>query len=234
MKLTMIGHSTILIETDRGRLITDPFFNRWGNPAIGRIEPPSCDWQDLPKVDGVLVSHDHWDHVCPAYFRSLGQTPVMTPRISGGVFRLMGVGNQVGLDAWESTVVHGIRITAVPAIHITFSVGYVIGAEGRCIYFAGDTYYRPFMAEIARRFKLDAALIPVIGYRIPMTMGEREAVHAVQDLQPRVIIPIHLGLSPGLSWLRTGDSVDGFSRRLADRESTAEVVILRAGEVWEC
>lgn len=230
MKITMIGHSTVLIETGQARLITDPFFNRWGNPAIGRIRPPVCDWTDLPRVDGVLVSHDHWDHVCPAYFRSLGDTPVLTPRISGGTFRLLGVRNRVGLDAWETTAIRGVKITAVPAVHLTFSLGYIIEAEGRRIYFAGDTFYRPFMAEIAHRFQLDAALLPIIGYRVPMTMNERQAVHAAQDLKTTLVIPIHLDLSPRLPLLRTNDSVAGFTRRMADRLPEVRVAHLLPGQ----
>lgn len=232
MKITMIGHSTVLIETGQTRLITDPFFNRWGNPAIGRIRPPACAWQDLPRVDGVLLSHDHWDHVCPGYFRSLGQVPVCVPRISSNVFRWMGVGNRVEMDAWESTTIRGIKITAVPAVHLTFSLGYVVEADGQCIYFAGDTYYRPFMAEIAGHFTLDAALIPIIGFRVPMTMNERQAVHAAHDLQPKVVIPIHLDLSPRLSWLRTGDSVEGFSQRMAERMPSTRVVHLKPGDEY--
>lgn len=126
--------------------------------------------------------------------------------------------------------IRGVKITAVPAIHITFSTGFVVEAEGKTVYFAGDTYYRPFFGEIAKHFNVDAALIPIIGYRIPMTMDERRAVHAVLDLQPRVVIPIHLSLSPRLPWLRTNDSVAGFTHRLADRQSPAVVHHLQPGE----
>ena len=89
-----------------------------------------------------------------------------------------------------------ITITAVQALHIAATIGYVIQSEGKSVYFAGDTYYRPFMKNIGQRFQLDLALMPVTTFRVPMTMGEKSAVHAVRDLKPAIVIPIHLGIRP--------------------------------------
>ena len=86
--------------------------------------------------------------------------------------------------------------------------GFVIEAEGKQIYFAGDTYFGGFMKEIAARFRLDLALMPVTTFRIPMTMGEKGAARAVEVLGPRTVIPIHLGIQPALAaaadWANSG------------------------------
>jgi L-ascorbate metabolism protein UlaG (beta-lactamase superfamily) len=106
--------------------------------------------------------------------------------------------------------------------------------EDKRIYFAGDTYYRAFMKEIGKKFALDVALLPVTTYRIPMTMGEKSAVRAVDALSPKTVIPIHLGITPRNPLLRSGESPEGFMKRLRDAGSKTEVRILREGESWEC
>jgi L-ascorbate metabolism protein UlaG (beta-lactamase superfamily) len=125
-----------------------------------------------------------------------------------------------------------ITITAVPAWHIAVTRGYVIESEGKRVYFAGDTYYGPFMREIGQRFQLDVALIPVTTFRVPMTMGEKAAVRAVHDLNPSVVIPIHLGVRPRSPLLRTNHTPEGFARRVSEAGLEAEIVILKEGESW--
>lgn len=120
----------------------------------------------------------------------------------------------------------------MPAVHTTVSVGFVMEAGGEQVYFAGDTYYRPFMVEIGRKFQIDIALMPVTTYRLPMAMGERHAVQAAHALSPAVIIPIHLGITPRSPLLRTNQTAEGFRQRLATSGSEANVVILREGESW--
>jgi len=121
----------------------------------------------------------------------------------------------------------------VPALHIAVGVGFIICGDGKCVYFAGDTYHRPFMKVLGRRFAIDAALLPVTTYGIPMTMGERGAVRAVLDLKPSVVLPIHEGLRPRSPLLRTDQTPERFKQRLRAAGGTAEVVILKEGESWE-
>jgi L-ascorbate metabolism protein UlaG (beta-lactamase superfamily) len=234
MRITMIGHSSVLIEMDGKRILTDPFFNRWGNPAYGRLAPPARPREALLDVDLVLVSHDHWDHVDSAFLRRLpGSTPVIVPRRSRWLLKLLGATNPVGLGTWETTRAAGLSVTAVPARHITATAGFVLEHGEERVYFAGDTYYGAFMEEIGRRFRLSAALIPVTTYRIPMTMGESAAVRAVRALNPAAVLPIHLGIAPRSPLLRTGQSPEGFRRRLVAAGSTTPVVVLHEGESWE-
>jgi L-ascorbate metabolism protein UlaG (beta-lactamase superfamily) len=233
VRITMIGHSTVLIEAEGRRVLTDPYFGLWGNPAYRRLSPPALPREKLRDVDLVLLSHNHWDHVDTRFLRSLAPgTPVVAPRRSRWLTRLRGAGHVVGMRPWEERRFESLAVTAVPARHIAATIGFVVGSgEGR-IYFAGDTYHGAFMGRIGERFRLEAALIPVTTFRIPMTMGEKGALQAVRDLKPRVVIPIHLGLRPRSPLLRTGHSPEGFRRRVAEAALRTEVVMLREGESW--
>lgn len=231
----MIGHSTVLIETPEQKIITDPFFSSLKNPAFRRLTPAAKPREALLDVNVALLSHNHWDHIDRKYFRALSpDIPVLVPRKMVWLSKFQGVRNCVGVSQWESREFGGIKITAVPAPHLIIAVGYVIEAEGKQVYFAGDTYHGSFMKEIGKKFRLDVALIPVTTFRIPMTMGEKSAVQAAADLSTKTIISIHLGIEPRSPLLRTKDSPERFKSRLQDVGLKSEVVILKEGESWSC
>jgi len=233
MKLWMIGHSTVLIETGGKRLLTDPYFGLWGNLGYSRLRPPARTRQELEDVDVVLVSHNHFDHVDREFLRRLPHgVPVLAPSASAFITRLKGGRNVVGMRSWQKWVLADIAITALPARHVTFTIGYLIEAEGKCIYFAGDTFFGDFMEKIGHQFRLDIALMPVTTYRVPMTMGEQGALQAVRTLSPNKVIPIHLGITPRLPLLRTGQTPEGFRERVRQAGLPTEVVILREGESY--
>lgn len=234
MRITMIGHSTVLLETGECRILTDPWFGGLGNPAYGRLQPAARTRESLRDVSLVLVSHNHWDHVDGRYLRSLPDgTPVVCPARTGWLTRLQGARNVAGMRAWESRRFGPVQVTAVPAPHPAVALGFVVDAGGRQVYFAGDTWYGSFMERIGGEFRLDVALIPATTYRLPLTMGEKAAVRATLALKPRVVIPIHLGIAPRSPLLRTNDSPEGFARRLRETDSPAAVVVLKEGESWE-
>ena len=232
MRITMIGHSTILIETDGKKILTDPYWGRWGNLAYARLGIPAKSRQELSAVDGVLISHDHWDHVDGKYLRLLGDTPVIVPKPIRWLIKLFGGKNVVGIKTGESIRIGEIAIMAVPAAHGTGARGFILQSENKQVYFAGDTFYRAFMRDIGHQFQLDVALMPVTTFRIPMTMGEKQAMQAVQVLKPAVVIPIHLGIRPRSPLLRTNQTPEHFAQRLAESGIAAKVVILRDGESY--
>lgn len=233
MQITMIGHSTLVIEMAGKKIITDPYFGLRGHIAYRRLAPPAQPREALTDVDVVLVSHNHWDHIDRAYFHMLSSdVPVIAPNRVKWATSLRGAKNVVGIQPWESRQFGTVVITGVPATHLTVTVGFVIQGEGRQVYFAGDTFYRPFMEQIGRQFQLDVALMPVTTYRIPMTMGEKSAVRAVGDLEPGYVIPIHLGVEPRSPLLRTRQTPEGFIRRLHTAELDTEVILLKEGESW--
>lgn len=233
MRIMMIGHSTTLIELDGHRLITDPYFGSWGNPAYTRLAPPGLTREAARDVRLVLLSHNHFDHVDRRYLRSLaGNVPVLAPRRTEWLTRWQGAQNVIGLRPWQEFQFASLSITAVPASHVAPTIGFVIHAEGKHIYFAGDTYYRLFMRDIRKRFRPEIALMPVTTFRLPMTMGETQAVRAAQDLAPEIIIPIHLGIQPRVPLMRTGHTPEGFARRLQEAGVATQVVVLKEGESW--
>lgn len=234
MMITMIGHSTVLLEIGGMRILTDPYFGTWGNPAYMRPAPPSRSREEIEGIDLVLISHNHFDHVDRRFLSSLGpNVPVVAPARVRWLTRLHGAKSLRGVRAWEKIRYSAVEITAVPALHLTVTLGFVITGEGRHVYFAGDTFHRPFMAEIGERFDLDVALMPVTTFRIPMTMGEKSAVRAARDLKPSVTIPIHLGLQPRSPLMRTKHTPEGFRQRIRDAGLETTVVILREGESWQ-
>ena len=85
MKISMIGHSTVLIEIGGQKILTDPYFGMAGNRLFERVAPPAVTHEALGVVDVVLLSHNHWDHVDPPFFHSqvvlsLSQSLVLTPK----------------------------------------------------------------------------------------------------------------------------------------------------------
>ena len=155
------------------------------------------------------------------------------PRSGRWLYRFLGAKNVVGISPGQPTHLAGLAVTGVPALHLALGIGYVLESGEEQVYFSGDTFYGSFMKEIGRRFHLTAALMPVTTFRIPMTMGEAGAVRATQAMHPAVVIPIHLGIRPRSPLLRTGQSPEGFIRRLRKAGSQTQITVLREGESWE-
>ena len=229
----MIGHSTTLIEIAGLRILTDPYFGHWGNPGYRRLKPPARTREEMTDVDLVLLSHLHWDHTDRRFLHSLSDdVPILAPHGRTLLARCKGARHVIGLRPGDQ---HGcaVRITAVRALHVAATIGFVIEGTDGVIYFAGDTYFGAFMTKIGADFSLDVALIPVTTYRIPMTMGEKGALRAVKVLKSRVVIPIHLGITPRLALLRTSEAAEHFRTRVQTAGLSTDVVILREGEMWE-
>lgn len=233
MQITMIGHSTVTIEIGGKRIITDPYFGMWGHVAYARTAPPARTREALQDADLVLVSHNHWDHIDRRYLRLLAEDRlVLAPRWTAWMTRLHGAKNVVGVQNWASHRFDEIIVTAVPAVHLTVSAGFVVHGEGKQIYFAGDTFYHPFMERLGRAYQIDVALMPVTTFAIPMTMGENGAVRAVRAIGPSTVIPIHLGVQPRSPLLRTRHTPQGFAEKVRRAGLETRVVSLSEGQSW--
>ena len=241
MRLTYLGHATVLIELDGVRILTDPVLGSRLGPL--RRHGPTPVPSELRGIDGVLVSHGHPDHFNAASLRAIPGHPLLVvPRGLGPIashggreVREVGVNDQVGFGS--------VRVTAVPARHGRWPrqrnarpLGFLI--EGSTsVYFAGDTSLYPGMGTLAGR--VDVALLPVGRWgppRGPARLSAATAVDAARLVGAAVAIPIHWGTLyvPGFASGRWGwgslDSGPAFASEAAERAPGLDVRVLRPGE----
>ncbi|PRH78781.1 hypothetical protein C6N75_13085 [Streptomyces solincola] len=207
--VTWAGHASWVIRTGGLTVLTDPVWSRriLGTPA--RITPVGVRWEDLPPVDAVVISHNHYDHLDAPTIRRLPRTtPVLAPAGLGRWFRRRRFTRVTELDWWESAELDGVRFHFVPAHHWsrrgltdtcrTLWGGWMLtDPQGRRTYFAGDSGYGPCFAEIADRLPgIDLALLPIGAYAPrwwlrDVHMDPEEAVRAFLDLGARHMAPMH-------------------------------------------
>jgi L-ascorbate metabolism protein UlaG (beta-lactamase superfamily) len=200
-RLTYIGHATTLIRLEGSSILTDPMLRGWLGPLRRQGPRPS---PGLPKIaDAVLISHLHRDHLdLPSLRRVPSRTPIVIPRGAGRWVDRGGPHPVVEVARGETVSVGEAEVTGVPAEHNgrrgrwgseIEPLGYVIRADGRTVYFAGDTDLFDEMADIG---PVDLALLPVWGWGPSVGEGHldpEKAARAVELLRPRLAVPIHWG-----------------------------------------
>ena len=200
--LEFIGHSALIIELDGVRLLTDPVTRARVGP-LRRVEPvPARD--RLRDIDGVLISHLHWDHLDVPSLRDLGRdVPMFVPAGSGPWMLAAGFGDVREIAVGEQAMVGGVSVRAVPAVHSGYRpplgptappLGYVV--RGRVsVYFAGDTDLFDGMGDLGE--SIDIALLPVWGWGPTLGRGlhldPHRAAQALRLIRPRAAVPIHWG-----------------------------------------
>ena len=214
--VTFIGHSTFLVQTHTGHLITDPMYAMRAGPfaLLGprRVRRPAVRFADLPHIRTVLLSHNHYDHCDLGALRALEnrfQPLVITPLGNARLLRSAGMRRIEELDWWQESTASACRLMLTPAQHFSARTpfdrnralwgGFVFSAGDRRIFFAGDTGYAPHFRDIrARCGPIDLALLPIGAYEPrwfmrDMHMNPAEAVDAHRDLQSPRSIAMHFG-----------------------------------------
>lgn len=205
-RIIAIGHSTVLIQLDGLNIITDPVFS---NHILGfnkRHVEPGIPFKKLPKINAVIISHEHDDHFDKATLRKFDKSiPIVIPEgLRHGVAKL-GFKDIRGLKWWEKTEIGGLKITATPTKHFLSHIISCIIEGSQIIYFAGDAGLSDYFKKIGEKFNIDIAMIPMGAYHpflsfiIPHFSKYSEKVHiiprdipVVQEwLKAKVIIPIH-------------------------------------------
>ena len=200
MRLTFAGHSTVLIELDGLRIVTDPLLRRRFVHVRRRVPP--VDPTGYADVDAVLISHIHHDHLDPPSLRMLGRIGTLVlPRGARRLLRRVEPGRVEEVVEGDSVSVAGLEVRATHADHRPgrvlhrgpASMGFVITGTKR-LYFAGDTDLFPGMQDLAGG--LDVAFLPIAGWGAKLGSGHLDparAAEALKLLEPRVAIPIHWG-----------------------------------------
>ncbi|MEU2616678.1 MBL fold metallo-hydrolase [Streptomyces sp. NPDC007157] len=209
--VTWAGHASWVVRIGGLTVLTDPVWSRRiiGTPA--RVTPVGVDWETLPRVDAVVISHNHYDHLdAPTLRRLPRDTPVFVPAGLGRWFRRRRFTTVTELDWWEAAELSGVRFDFVPAHHWSKRTltdtchslwgGWVLtAADGQRVYFAGDTGYGHWFSRIGGRYPgIDLALMPIGAYDPRWWLSDvhldpEEAVRATGDLGARRMAPMHWG-----------------------------------------
>jgi L-ascorbate metabolism protein UlaG (beta-lactamase superfamily) len=239
VKITWIGHATVVIDTADGRLVTDPVLR----DRIAHLRRHATAAAAPDHVDGVLLSHLHHDHLDIPSLRVL-TAPVVGPPGARRVLRRLAV-DVTALKVGEEVTLGGAQVTAVRAVHDgrrsplsarsdDDAVGFVVAADGQRLYFAGDTELFDGMRELG---ELDVALVPIWGWGPklgPGHMNPSEAAAALALLQPALAVPIHWGTFLPIGSYRRhsgllSSPVEEFRARAAELAPRVAVEVIEPG-----
>lgn len=217
LRVTFINHATVLIQTEGLNFLTDPIWSRRAGPMgmIGpkRVRAPGVRLEDLPKIDYVLISHNHYDHMDLPTIKKLQKAHDPQFFVGRGNSRWLhrqGVRRVTDLNWWQEVqLTPDVKVTFVPAQHYarrglldhnkTLWGGFVIKGSCGAIYFAGDTGLGGHFEEIgAYCGEVRVALLPIGAYSprwfmAPVHMSPDDAVKVHQLLQAVTSIGIHFG-----------------------------------------
>ena len=216
--VTWVGHATVLVQIGGLNVLTDPQFSERASPVSfagpKRVVPPVPAIDQLPHIDAVVISHDHYDHLDIATVTRLAAQPGGPPRFFAGLgtkqwFAQLGIESVDELDWWDAVDFKGVQFTFVPVQHWSKRSlwdanrrlwgGWVLRHPSFSFFFAGDTGYSKDFADLGEKFGgFDLAAIPVGAYAPRwfmsiMHVDPGEAVRIHRDVRARQSLGIHWG-----------------------------------------
>jgi len=216
LALTFVNHSTFLLQTGGATILTDPVWSDRASPlpfaGPRRVHAPGVPFDRLPRIDIVLVSHNHYDHMDLHTLRRLEARD--RPRFVTGTgnapfLRARGLSRVDELTWWQSIDLGAVRVTMGPAQHFsartpfdrnrTLWGSFVIEGDWPRVFFAADTGYWRHFEEVRASFgAIELALLPIGAYEPrwfmrPAHMNPADAVQAHLDLQARLSVAMHFG-----------------------------------------
>ena len=262
--VTWIGHATTLVQSNGLNILTDPIFSERASPVtfVGpkRAQPPGIALDDLPPIDVVLVSHNHYDHldrfsVVRLHERSQGRTLFLVPLGVGPLLAQWGVTHVIELDWWDAHKQDGMEFHLVPVQHWsarglgdrneTLWGGFAVFGPDLRWYFSGDTGYSRYFAETRERLSahardgslFDVALLAVGAYEPRWFMKEQhmnppEAVKAHKDLGARRSLGIHWGTFELTDEALDQPPRDLIAARQAEGVTEQDFFLLPVGGTW--
>jgi L-ascorbate metabolism protein UlaG (beta-lactamase superfamily) len=221
IRVTFVNHTTFLIQVDGVNILTDPVWSkrtspfRWLGPK--RVRPAGLRLEDLPRIDYVLLSHNHYDHLDIHTLRVIAgahHPQIITPLGVKAFLDAEDIPKAHDVDWWEEIEMkNDVRLTAVPAQHFsgrgmldrdaTLWCGYILSTTKGKIYFAGDTGYHPrLFKEIgARTGTIRLSILPIGAYKpswfmSPVHTSPEEAVQIHLDVKSALSLASHFGTFP--------------------------------------
>jgi N-acyl-phosphatidylethanolamine-hydrolysing phospholipase D len=214
IQVTWIGHSTFLIQVQGMNLLTDPVFGKYCSPfpipRLRRQAPLPVKMENLPTIHGVLLSHNHYDHLEARTVRQLGNDVTwFAPIGMGPWFAERDRDNVLEMDWWQEAEFGPISVVSVPAQHfssrtmldrnLTLWSGFVLRTSKGNIYFAGDSGYCSSFYDIGNHLgPMRVSMIPIGAYQprwfmAPMHLNPEEAVRVHLDVKSELSIGMHWG-----------------------------------------
>ena len=249
LSIAWLGHSTVMLELDGVRLLTDPLLRRHAGPLRRRFPTPAPElWRD---PDAVLVSHLHHDHAEVASLLMLPRVPVLTAEENAGWLRRRGLAGTALDDEWERVGDGPVEVRLTTAIHRhrpmphrpNAASGHLVRGSEMSAWLVGDTSLYPGMSDIPDVLgrRLDLIAVPIAGWgpRLsPGHLGPTEAAVACAMSGARWALAVHWGtLHPPMprlmgpaGWMDRPHAE--FVRALRSEAPDCRLVDLRPGEVW--
>jgi L-ascorbate metabolism protein UlaG (beta-lactamase superfamily) len=220
LHITYINHSTFLIQTEGLNILVDPIWSQRCSPVSfagpKRVHAPGIQFEDLPRIDVVLITHNHYDHMDIPTLKRLQKAfapPIYVPLGNRHTLKRHGMTDVVEMDWWQELPLNDhLTLTCVPAKHFSARgmwdqrkslwSGFVIEGNQGAVYIAGDTGFGEHFEHIAQRFtNISIALLPIGAFlpewfMAPHHLSPKDAVRAHDVLKARTSIANHFGTFP--------------------------------------
>jgi L-ascorbate metabolism protein UlaG (beta-lactamase superfamily) len=247
LRVRWLGHSTVVLDLDGSRIVSDPLLraNNW--PLRRRGVVPTVGWWSGSRV--VLLSHLHHDHTELSSLRMLGDVPILSSEVNAGWLRRRGLRGVALPDDWFQVAPDLPDFRLVKAVHHSRPMphrpnganGHLVRSDTTCVWLAGDTDLYPEIADfpaLAGR-DIDLAVVPIAGWGPRLSaghMGPHEAALACAWSGARWALPVHWGTLHPPVMHRFGGWIDRplpeFVDALAREAPACELVRLSPGEAW--
>lgn len=214
-RLTWLGHASFLLRLDGITIVTDPFLSDHASPfpPLGpkRFAPPALRAHELPPIDLLLITHNHYDHLDLPSLEALPLAPgarAVLPLGLKGYAETLGFAEVIEMDWHDRIMIDGLSITSLPAIHMskrglfdrnrTLWTSYALQSPTASVYVAGDTAYGPVFKDMRSTVDFDIGLVPIGAYEPRLLMRgvhatPEEAVAIGRDLGIRRLVGKHWG-----------------------------------------
>ncbi len=203
----LLGHGTVLIQLSGVRVLTDPVFG--DIPFYKRYTPCPYKPYELGKIDFVLITHSHYDHLDIPSIKSLDAEKIVVPKGAKRYLKKISGKKIIELKWFDKVEKSGVKVLFLPAKHWSkrglldtnraLWGSYLIEGNGKSLFYAGDTAYSFHFRDIGQTFKIDCAFLPVGAYLPPYIMKHNhmnpyEAIQAYKDLKAKRFVPVHYGV----------------------------------------